>query len=149
MSVNYLLLTNYLRFFMPSKYHPEYRYIRIVRPLRVHLFTLIQVVLIGVLWGVKSSPVSIAFPFFLVLCVPIRNYVLPKIFTKKELHELDNETLGMFLGKFRYKSSIQMTSTTTTMHTTKPTQPTKPIFCAHVLKLNIFYQTLQLENATV
>ncbi|CBY15064.1 unnamed protein product [Oikopleura dioica] len=83
-------------FFMPSKYHPEYRYIRIVRPLRVHLFTLIQVVLIGVLWGIKSSPVSIAFPFFLVLCVPIRNYLLPKIFTKKELHELDNETLGIF-----------------------------------------------------
>lgn len=80
-------------FFMPAKYHPDFRYIRKVRPLRVHLFSFIQVVCIGILWAVKSSAAAIAFPFFLVLCVPCRIYLLPKIFTKKELHELDNETL--------------------------------------------------------
>ena len=78
---------------MPSKHHPDYRYVRKVRPLRVHLFTLVQLIWIGILWGVKSSPAAIAFPFFLVLCVPFRIYILPKIFSKKELHEIDNETL--------------------------------------------------------
>ena len=79
--------------FMPSKHHPDFRYVRKVRPLRVHLFTLIQVVCLGILWAVKSTPAAIGFPFFLVLCVPTRIYLLPLIFTKKELVEIDNETL--------------------------------------------------------
>ena len=94
---------------MPSKHHPDYRYIRKVKPLRVHLFTLIQIICIAILWVVKSTSIAIAFPFFLgksimthiiwhyivysVLCVPARIYLLPLIFTNTELAEIDNETL--------------------------------------------------------
>lgn len=79
--------------FMPSKHHPDFRYVRKVRPLRVHLFTFLQLVCIGILWAVKSTAAAIGFPFFLVLCVPCRIYLLPLIFTNKELREIDNETL--------------------------------------------------------
>lgn len=77
-----------------------------MKPLRIHLFTFIQLVCLGVLWAVKSTSIAIAFPFFLgkffckiqillcsVLCVPARIFLLPKIFTNRELAEIDNETL--------------------------------------------------------
>nr|CAB3266294.1 anion exchange protein 2 [Phallusia mammillata] len=75
--------------FMPSKNYPDYSYVKAVRPWRIHIFTLIEVVCLAVLWIVKSTPAQIAFPFFLVLTIPIRRFLLPKIFTPKELQELD------------------------------------------------------------
>ena len=52
---------------------------------KTHLFTLIQIVVVAVLWVVKESPASIAFPFFLILLVPLRLKILPLLYTEVEL----------------------------------------------------------------
>lgn len=59
-------------FLMPVKHHPMTNYARRVPTWKMHLFTLVQAISLAILWIVKSSPFSLAFPFFLVLMVPLR-----------------------------------------------------------------------------
>jgi hypothetical protein len=50
----------------------------------MHLFTTVQVLALALLWGIKSSQFSLAFPFILMMMVPIRKQ-LEKFFTPLEL----------------------------------------------------------------
>ncbi|XP_024084063.1 band 3 anion transport protein isoform X3 [Cimex lectularius] len=77
-------------FFMPVKHHPQSAYVRRVQTLKMHLFTLIQLLCLVVLWIVKSSGISLAFPFFLILMVPLRAQ-LRFIFSPSELRALDSD----------------------------------------------------------
>ncbi|XP_061521743.1 anion exchange protein 2b isoform X3 [Phycodurus eques] len=74
---------------MPPKYHPDHSYVRKVRTLRMHLFTCIQMVCLVVLWAVMSTQASLAFPFVLILTVPVKMFLLPRIFTSREMLCLD------------------------------------------------------------
>ncbi|XP_057680532.1 anion exchange protein 2b isoform X1 [Corythoichthys intestinalis] len=74
---------------MPPKYHPDHSYVRKVRTLRMHLFTCIQAVCLAVLWAVMSTQASLAFPFVLILTVPVKMFLLPRIFTAREMLCLD------------------------------------------------------------
>lgn len=56
-----------------------------VRTWRMHMFTIIQIVCLAVLWAVKSTSASLALPFVLILTVPLRRLLLPCIFSKLEL----------------------------------------------------------------
>ncbi|XP_073720000.1 anion exchange protein 2b isoform X1 [Misgurnus anguillicaudatus] len=90
MSLNGIQLTErILLLLMPPKYHPDHTYVRKVRTLRMHLFTAVQVVCLAVLWAVMSTIVSLAFPFLLILTVPVKMFVLPRIFTSREMQCLD------------------------------------------------------------
>ncbi|XP_010893673.3 anion exchange protein 2a isoform X2 [Esox lucius] len=90
MSLNGIQLTErMLLLLMPPKYHPDHTYVRKVRTLRMHLFTLIQLVCLALLWAVMSTAASLAFPFFLILTVPIKFFLLPRIFTAREMQCLD------------------------------------------------------------
>lgn len=53
----------------------------------MHLFSIMQAMGLGLLWGIKSSPAAIAFPFFVVGMVPYR-WTLKFIFTQRELNEV-------------------------------------------------------------
>ncbi|XP_026322255.1 anion exchange protein 2 isoform X3 [Hyposmocoma kahamanoa] len=74
--------------FKPVKHHPQVPYVRRVPTLRMHLYTVIQLAGICVLYAVKSSRFSLALPFFLVLMVPLR-MSLAYIFTPMQLRALD------------------------------------------------------------
>ncbi|XP_063962325.1 band 3 anion transport protein-like isoform X1 [Lytechinus pictus] len=76
--------------FMPVKHHPDTRYVREVRTWRMHVFTIIQLSCLAILWIIKLTPAALAFSFFLILLVPIRSQ-LKRIFTKQELDALDSE----------------------------------------------------------
>lgn len=60
--------------------------------MKMHLFTLIQLLCLVVLWVVKSTPISLAFPFFLILMVPLRAQ-LRFLFTPAELRSLDSDEI--------------------------------------------------------
>ncbi|XP_052235491.1 anion exchange protein 2-like isoform X2 [Dreissena polymorpha] len=77
--------------FMPVKHHPGKSYVRQVKTVKMHVFTGIQLVLVGILWAVKSTVVAIAFPLFVFLMVPLRLLLMPKYFTHEELEALDKE----------------------------------------------------------
>uniref|UniRef100_A0A8C3UYC3 Anion exchange protein n=1 Tax=Catharus ustulatus TaxID=91951 RepID=A0A8C3UYC3_CATUS len=73
----------------PPKYHPDEPYVTRVKTWRMHLFTFTQIIFLVVLWVVKSTPASLALPFVLILTVPLRRFLLPKIFRDIELRCLD------------------------------------------------------------
>ena len=50
----------------------------------MHAYTVVQLVGLGILWLVKDSPAALAFPFFVVLMVPLR-MTLKFFFTPEEL----------------------------------------------------------------
>ncbi|XP_066554710.1 solute carrier family 4 member 1a (Diego blood group) isoform X2 [Amia ocellicauda] len=78
-----------LLLFVPPKYHPDTAYIKHVSILRVHSFTLIQIVCLVLMWAVKSSPASLALPFVLILTIPLRIYMTGRLFTEREMKCLD------------------------------------------------------------
>lgn len=71
-------------FFMPVKHHPQVPFVRRVPTWKMHFYTFIQVLALVVLWVVKSSRFALAFPFFLIMMVPLRRQ-LDKIFTVTEI----------------------------------------------------------------
>lgn len=62
---------------------------RVPRPI-MHLFTLVQLVCLGVLWFVKASAFGILFPLFIALLVPVR-FVLGRFFEPEYIAALDSE----------------------------------------------------------
>ncbi|KAL2081547.1 hypothetical protein ACEWY4_023400 [Coilia grayii] len=73
----------------PAKHHPDHIYVTKVRTWRMNMFTLIQLLCIILLWVVKSTVASLAFPFILIMTVPLRRLVLTRIFEERELQALD------------------------------------------------------------
>lgn len=66
----------------PVAFHPARPQ---VRTLRMHLFTALQLLCLALLWAVMSTAASLAFPFILILTVPLRMVVLTRIFTEREM----------------------------------------------------------------
>ncbi|KFR03312.1 Band 3 anion transport protein, partial [Opisthocomus hoazin] len=79
------LFDRVLLLLMPPKYHPKEPYVTRVKTWRMHLFTFTQIIALGLLWAVKSTQASLALPFVLILTVPLRRFLLPKIFRDIEL----------------------------------------------------------------
>ncbi|XP_059167054.1 anion exchange protein 3-like isoform X2 [Physella acuta] len=77
--------------FMPVKYHPSVVYVRKVRTSQMHKFTLIQLACLIILIVIKSTAAALAFPFLLVLLMPLRLKLVSRWFSKDELEHLDME----------------------------------------------------------
>ncbi|XP_041834472.1 sodium-driven chloride bicarbonate exchanger-like isoform X2 [Melanotaenia boesemani] len=79
-----------LRLFgMPAKHQPDFIYLRHVPLRKVHLFTIIQLSCLVLLWVIKTSRAAIVFPMMVLALVFIRK-LLDFIFTKRELSWLDD-----------------------------------------------------------
>ncbi|XP_070166281.1 band 3 anion transport protein isoform X3 [Polyergus mexicanus] len=77
-------------FFMPVKHHGTANYVRRVQTYKMHVFTLIQILCLVVLWIVKSTRAALALPFFLILMMPLRAQ-MSYFFTAAELRALDGK----------------------------------------------------------
>nr|AAI63932.1 Solute carrier family 4, anion exchanger, member 1 [Danio rerio] len=73
----------------PKKHHPAVPYVTRVPTMRMHLYTLIQVMCLALLWVVKSSNFSLALPFVLILTIPLRMFMTGHVFTVMEMKCLD------------------------------------------------------------
>ncbi|XP_074514404.1 anion exchange protein 3 isoform X1 [Sebastes fasciatus] len=73
----------------PAKHHPDHIYVTKVKTWRMNMFTIIQLACIVALWVVKSTVASLAFPFVLIMTVPLRRLILSRIFEERELQALD------------------------------------------------------------
>lgn len=82
---------------VPKKYHPNLAYATKVATMRMHVFTLIQVICLAVLWAVKSSRASLALPFILILTIPLRMAMTGTLFTANEMKCLDAEDANVVL----------------------------------------------------
>ncbi|XP_063301173.1 electrogenic sodium bicarbonate cotransporter 1-like [Pelobates fuscus] len=75
--------------FIPSKHQPDNIYLRHVPLQKVHLFTLIQVLCLAILWILKSTVAAIIFPLMLLALAGIRK-AMEWIFSQYELSWLDD-----------------------------------------------------------
>uniref|UniRef100_A0A8C2CWM8 Anion exchange protein n=1 Tax=Cyprinus carpio TaxID=7962 RepID=A0A8C2CWM8_CYPCA len=72
-----------------KKHHPPFPFVTRVPTMRMHLYTLIQVICLGILWAIKSSAFSLALPFVLILTIPLRMFMTGHVFTIMEMKCLD------------------------------------------------------------
>lgn len=56
-----------------------------VPTMRMHLYTVIQIMCLVILWTVKSSSFSLALPFVLILTIPLRMLMTGPVFTVREM----------------------------------------------------------------
>ncbi|XP_015214445.1 sodium-driven chloride bicarbonate exchanger isoform X2 [Lepisosteus oculatus] len=83
------LFDRFKLFGMPPKHQPDFIYLRHVPLRKVHLFTVIQLSCLVLLWVIKTSRAAIVFPMMVLALVFIRK-VLDFLFTKRELSWLDD-----------------------------------------------------------
>ncbi|XP_060762628.1 electrogenic sodium bicarbonate cotransporter 4 isoform X2 [Neoarius graeffei] len=76
-------------FLMPAKHQPDYTYLRHVPLRRVHLFTLLQVICLAVLWILKSTFLAIIFPIMILGLMLVRR-LLDMVFSQHDLAWLDD-----------------------------------------------------------
>ncbi|XP_034072773.1 sodium-driven chloride bicarbonate exchanger-like isoform X4 [Gymnodraco acuticeps] len=76
-------------FSMPAKHQPDFIYLRHVPLRKVHLFTIVQLTCLVLLWVIKTSKAAIVFPMMVLALVFIRK-LLDLMFTKRELSWLDD-----------------------------------------------------------
>lgn len=56
---------------MPAKHQPDYVFLRHVPLRRIHLFTLVQIICLAVLWILKSTVAAIIFPVMVRLSTAV------------------------------------------------------------------------------
>ncbi|XP_019905888.1 sodium bicarbonate cotransporter 3 isoform X3 [Esox lucius] len=76
-------------FGMPAKHQPDLIYLRYVPLWKVHVFTLVQLSCLVLLWVIKASAAAVVFPMMVLALVFIRK-LLDLFFTERELSYLDD-----------------------------------------------------------
>ncbi|XP_037663035.1 electrogenic sodium bicarbonate cotransporter 4 [Choloepus didactylus] len=76
-------------FLMPAKHQPDHAFLRHVPLRRVHLFTLVQVLCLAVLWILKSTVAAIIFPVMILGLIIVRR-LLDLVFSQHDLAWIDN-----------------------------------------------------------
>ncbi|EMP28546.1 Electrogenic sodium bicarbonate cotransporter 4 [Chelonia mydas] len=76
-------------FLMPAKHQPDYAFLRHVPLRRIHLFTLVQIICLAVLWILKSTVAAIIFPVMILALILVRK-MLDFIFSQHDLAWIDN-----------------------------------------------------------
>uniref|UniRef100_A0A8C1IZY9 Anion exchange protein n=1 Tax=Cyprinus carpio TaxID=7962 RepID=A0A8C1IZY9_CYPCA len=76
-------------FLMPAKHQPDFVFLRHVPLRRVHLFTLVQITCLAVLWILKSTMAAIIFPVMILGLMVVRK-MLDLIFSQHDLAWLDD-----------------------------------------------------------
>ncbi|XP_075068468.1 sodium bicarbonate cotransporter 3 isoform X10 [Mixophyes fleayi] len=76
-------------FGMPAKHQPDLIYLRYVPLWKVHVFTVIQLTCLVLLWVIKASSAAVVFPMMVLALVFIRK-LLDFCFNKRELSWLDD-----------------------------------------------------------
>ncbi|KAH0623024.1 hypothetical protein JD844_030913 [Phrynosoma platyrhinos] len=76
-------------FLMPAKHQPDYVYLRHVPLRRIHLFTVVQIVCLAVLWILKSTVAAIIFPVMILALILVRK-MLDLVFSQHDLAWIDN-----------------------------------------------------------
>uniref|UniRef100_A0A674IC08 Anion exchange protein n=1 Tax=Terrapene triunguis TaxID=2587831 RepID=A0A674IC08_9SAUR len=76
-------------FLMPAKHQPDYAFLRHVPLRRIHLFTLVQVICLAILWILKSTVAAIIFPVMILALILVRK-MLDFVFSQHDLAWIDN-----------------------------------------------------------
>ena len=96
-------------FQQPSMYDTKEPFVEYMQPRRIHKFTLVQVVLFGLIFVVQNFQVTaIIFPLMTLLCIPARLLLLPKMFDGWELLLLDGQDKDIYRWVRRKERTLQI-----------------------------------------
>ncbi|KAK1884028.1 Electrogenic sodium bicarbonate cotransporter 4, partial [Dissostichus eleginoides] len=76
-------------YMMPPKHQPDFSFLRHVPLRRVHLFTLVQIICLAVLWILKSTFLAIIFPVMILGLLVVRK-LLDLMFSQHDLAWMDD-----------------------------------------------------------
>ncbi|KAM7392338.1 hypothetical protein PAMA_007448 [Pampus argenteus] len=76
-------------YLMPAKHQPDFSFLRHVPLRRVHLFTLVQIICLAVLWVLKSTFLAIIFPVMILGLMVVRK-LQDLMFSQHDLAWLDD-----------------------------------------------------------
>uniref|UniRef100_A0A6Q2ZPM0 Anion exchange protein n=1 Tax=Esox lucius TaxID=8010 RepID=A0A6Q2ZPM0_ESOLU len=76
-------------YLMPAKHQPDFSFLRHVPLRRVHLFTLVQIICLAVLWILKSTVAAIIFPVMILGLMVVRK-MMDMMFSQHDLAWLDD-----------------------------------------------------------
>uniref|UniRef100_A0AAZ3RG61 Anion exchange protein n=1 Tax=Oncorhynchus tshawytscha TaxID=74940 RepID=A0AAZ3RG61_ONCTS len=76
-------------YLMPAKHQPDFSFLRHVPLRRVHLFTLVQIICLAVLWILKSTVAAIIFPVMILGLMVVRK-MMDLMFSQHDLAWLDD-----------------------------------------------------------
>ncbi|XP_064873450.1 electrogenic sodium bicarbonate cotransporter 4-like isoform X1 [Oncorhynchus nerka] len=76
-------------YLMPAKHQPDFSFLRHVPLRRVHLFTLVQIICLAVLWILKSTVAAIIFPIMILGLMVVRK-MMDLMFSQHDLAWLDD-----------------------------------------------------------
>ncbi|XP_034059068.1 electrogenic sodium bicarbonate cotransporter 4-like isoform X3 [Gymnodraco acuticeps] len=76
-------------YMMPPKHQPDFSFLRHVPLRRVHLFTLVQIICLAVLWILKSTFLAIIFPIMILGLMVVRK-LLDLMFSQHDLAWMDD-----------------------------------------------------------
>uniref|UniRef100_A0A3Q2EDE6 Anion exchange protein n=1 Tax=Cyprinodon variegatus TaxID=28743 RepID=A0A3Q2EDE6_CYPVA len=76
-------------YLMPPKHQPDFSFLRHVPLRRIHLFTLVQIICLAVLWILKSTFLAIIFPVMILGLMVVRK-MLDLMFSQHDLAWLDD-----------------------------------------------------------
>uniref|UniRef100_A0A3Q2V8K2 Solute carrier family 4 member 5 n=1 Tax=Haplochromis burtoni TaxID=8153 RepID=A0A3Q2V8K2_HAPBU len=90
LKIEYLTFWERIKLYlMPPKHQPDFSFLRHVPMRRVHLFTLVQIVCLAVLWILKSTFLAIIFPVMILGLMVVRK-LLDLMFSQHDLAWLDD-----------------------------------------------------------
>lgn len=64
----------------------------------MHLFTVVQLTCLSLLWVVMATAAALAFPFMLLLTIPVRMLLLPRLFNRRELQSVSHTWSSLARG---------------------------------------------------
>lgn len=80
-----------------------------VRRSRIALFTLVQLLAFGATFAITQTIAAIGFPVVIVLLVPVRFFVVPRMpFTREELDVLDGPVASPFVSHTAHTAQLTM-----------------------------------------
>jgi len=115
-----------------SAKYPKRPYTEYLPRNKMNLMTYIQLGCFVLLYGVKSvKQIAIAFPIVIALCLPVRLYLLPKLFTKDELTLLDgeDEDIKAVIAKRDTKRGIDLPDEEVSKHDPSAADNGSPTLC--------------------
>ena len=72
--------------------HTFHMFIHVVAFKTIFLYTALQLILLGGIWGVTQAGIfGIAFPLFIMALIPFREFIMPRLFLQADLDQLDSQ----------------------------------------------------------
>lgn len=66
------------------------RFVKHVHVVKQTVYTVVQIACAALIYAVTETPAGLIFPMLVLLLIPVRSLIMPRVFSKRDLYYLDN-----------------------------------------------------------